>query len=101
VLPATAADATGNASGACAAFSALYVRAAGAPVASGDATPVAGRAEQFADAAASGAPAQWHQLAADVHALVAVIASPAWAASTHQDDLPQIGAVLNDCRPLQ
>lgn len=101
VLPATAANAMANASGACSAFSALYVRAAGTSVATGDATPLAARAQQFADAAAAGAPGQWHQLAADVRALVAVIVAPAWESSPHQDDLPQIGAVLADCRPLQ
>ncbi|HET9691776.1 MAG TPA: hypothetical protein VFP61_11525 [Acidimicrobiales bacterium] len=100
-LPATAANAMANASGACSAFSVLYVRAARTPTSARDATPIVARAQQFASAAATGAPGQWGQLARDVGALVAVVASPVWASVAQQDGLPEVSRVFDDCRSLQ
>lgn len=101
VEPSTAANASANASGACAGFSVLYLQAAQTPVAASAATPQIAKVQRFAQAAATGAPAQWAQLSHDVDALVDAVASPQWAAVPNQDQLPAVQAVYADCRPLQ
>lgn len=101
VLPATAADATANASGACSRFATLYVELAQAPVDGASAGQAASQAAAYAAAAAAGAPTQWGQLHQDLVALSDATATPAWSTSPHQLALPQVAAVYADCRPLQ
>lgn len=101
VLEATAANAMANATGACTNFDFLYLEAAQAPVSAVQARKTLAMVTQFAEAAATGAPAQWAHLSNDVATVVNDVGTPAWDASTHQDDLAPVVALYTDCRPLE
>ncbi|MCU4184715.1 hypothetical protein K6U06_10115 [Acidiferrimicrobium sp. IK] len=101
VLPATAANATANARGACSRFSLLYIRLPQATVATDAARGYLAPVQQFADAAGAGDPAQWGQLRADVDGLMGLVDTPAWRSSTAQINLPAVQAVYRDCRSLE
>lgn len=101
VLPATAANATANARGACSRYSLLYIRLPQATVTADAARRYLAPVQQFADAAAAGNPAQWGQLRADVDGLMGLVGTSAWRTSTGQINLPAVQAVYRDCLSLE
>ena len=101
VLPATAADATANARGACSRFSLFYIRLPGGPLTAPVAQRYLAPVQQFASAAATGNPAQWDQLRRAVESLVAYVGTGAWGAASSQIDLAPVSIVYTDCRSLQ
>ncbi|MGH9059620.1 MAG: hypothetical protein ACRDZY_08930 [Acidimicrobiales bacterium] len=100
-LPATAANATSNAEGACSQFNRLYLQLAQGGVPRATAEPILTAAVAFADHASSAAPQAWRTLLTDTQALADYVHSPAWVATTSQITVAPVQTVYHDCRPLQ
>ncbi|MGH9095176.1 MAG: hypothetical protein ACRDXE_08455 [Acidimicrobiales bacterium] len=100
-LPATAANATSNAQGACSQFNRLYLQLAQGGVPRATAEPILTAAVAFADHASSAAPQAWRTLLADTQALADYVNSSSWVATSSQITVPPVQTVYHDCRPLQ